>query len=321
MTAQKAKLTLIRLIMIGFPLWWGASALGDSLGDFFYWFEMENNPRLLAAQASQVAFQNRIMQMPPAKIKNTGILEISARSAVSVLLDNFSNETILFEKNKSEVLPIASLSKLMTAKVVLDNYDLKKEITVSQEAIDQEENFGKLSAGDKLSVEYILYPLLIESSNDAAYALVNDYDGVTESEFVGLMNAAANKIGMAKSHFFNSSGLEPDVENPKINLSTAQDLTKLAKSLLGEPLIWKILSTRKFDAYGPELINTNELLGKLPGIVGGKTGYAEKAGGCLLLVTKAPNGKGYIISVILGSNSRFREMEQLVNWVNSAYAW
>lgn len=291
------------------------------LENFFYWFEMANNSRLLTAQANQVAFQNQIMQIKPLRIKNVPDLEISAKSAISLLIDNLGKEKILFENTKDSLLPIASLTKLMTAKIVLDNYDLSKEITVSQEAIKQEENFGKLSAGQTLPVKYLLYPLLIESSNDAAYALVNDYDGVSEKDFVKLMNEDAKKLGMTDTQFFNSSGLEPDLPNPKINHSTAYDLTKLTKSLLAKPSLWEILATPKFSDYGPELINTNELLGKLPGIVGGKTGYAEKAGGCLLLVIKAPGGKGFVINVILGSDNKFGEMEKLVNWLNAAYIW
>lgn len=307
--------------LIGLPLWWGANALGENLEDFFYWFEMGSDSKLLAAQAAQVAFQNQIIDNGPVRIKNVPEFEIPAKSAISFLVDNIGREKILFEKELDKKLPIASITKLMTAKVVFDNYDLSKEITISKEAIAQEENFGKLNAGQTLSVKYLLYPLLIESSNDAAFALANDYDGYTEKYFVGLMNEKSQKLYMTNTRFFNSTGLESDAPNPDINYSTARDLSKLAKSLLGEFLLWEISATQKFSVYGPELINTNELLGKVPGIVGGKTGYAEKAGGCLLLLIKAPNEKGYVINVILGSDNRFGEMEKLVNWVNSAYNW
>lgn len=309
------------LLLFSLPLWWGANMLGEYLRDFFYWSEMSNNSRLLSAQADQAAFQNQIIEMKPVRIKKVPDLEISAKSALSIFVDNQGKERILFEKEKDIKLPIASLTKLMTAKIVLDNYNLEKEVKISEEAINQEENFGQLSVGQKLAVKYLLYPLLIESSNDAAYALVNDYDGISEKYFVSLMNETSQKLEMTNTQFFNSTGLEPDIPNPKINYSTAYDFSKLAKSLLKESLLWEISATPKFNIYGPELINTNELLGKLPGIVGGKTGYAEKAGGCLLLVTKAPKGKGYIVSIVLGSNNRFGEMEKLINWLDSAYIW
>lgn len=308
-------------LLFSFPLWWGANALGERLENFFYWFEMSNNSRLLAAQADQVAFQNQIMEIKPIRINGIPDFEISAKSAISLLVDNRGKERMLFKKEINKELPMASLTKLMTAKIILDNYDLSKEIVISEEAVAQEENFGKLSAGKTLSVKYLLYPLLMESSNDAAYALANDYDGIREGDFIKLMNEASKKLGMANTRFFNTTGLEPDVPNPAINYSTARDLSKLAKSLLEESLLWEVLSTSKFNTYGPELINTNELLGRFSGIIGGKTGYAEKAGGCFLLVVKAPKGRGFIINVVLGADNRFREMEKLANWVNSAYVW
>lgn len=308
-------------ILAGALLWRGGIILKEHSEQFFYWLEMGNNSGLLAAQAAQTAFQNHVIDSRPFLKKSAAEPDISAKSVISLLIDGRGNERILFEKNKDEVLPIASLAKLMTAKVVFGNYDLSKEIVVSKEAVEQEEDFGKLTAGKKLSVEYLLYPLLMESSNDAAYALADDYEGMSEKDFVKIMNEFAQKTGMESTGFFNPTGLEPDVPNPEINYSTAHDLSKLVKSLLEEPLLWEILATSKFNVYGPELVNTNELLGKLPGIVGGKTGYAEKAGGCLILVTKAERGKGYVINIILGSYDRFGEMEKLVNWLNAAYIW
>lgn len=307
--------------LLGLPLWWGANVLEKRLEGFFYWFEMENDSRLLAAQANQISFQNHVIELKPVRDKDIPDFEISAKSAISVLVDNRGEERILFEKEKNKELPIASLTKLMTAKIVFDNYDLSKEIVISREAVNQEENLGKLTVGETLSVKYLLYPLLMESSNDAAYALANDYDGYTEKDFVKLMNTESKKLEMGNTRFFNSTGLEPDGANPDINYSTVSDLTKLVKSQLKESLLWEILATPKFSAYGPELININELLGKLPRILGGKTGYTEKALRCFILVTEAPKGKGYIINVILGANNIFQEMEKLVNWTNSAYNW
>ena len=98
-------------------------------------------------------------------------------------------------------------------------------------------------------------------------------------------------------------------------------MVKLAKELLGDSLIWEILSAPTMNLYGQTLESTNELLGKLPNIVGGKTGYTEKALGCFLLVVEAPKGKGYLINVVLGSPDRFGEMEKLTNWVKEAYYW
>ena len=312
--------------LAGIPVWWGAGILGERLENFFYWFELSASPQLLAAEERQVSFQNQILELKPLRNKNISEPTILAKSAISLLVNDRGKERILFEKEKDRKLPIASLTKLMTAKIVLDNYDLSKEIKISEEAVNQEESFGKLSAGKVLQVKYLLYPLLMESSNDAAFALANDYDGATEEEFIRLMNEESQELRMTNTWFFNPTGLDSDSENQpdSTNYSTAADLAKLTESLLRESLLWEILTTSKFDTFGPELINTNELLGKLPGIVGGKTGYTEKALGCFVLVLEAPKDKGYILNVVLGANGttdRFREMEKLVSWVNEAYKW
>ena len=318
--AKNLKYFLIPLLL-SITAWGGNNFLKDKLTNFFYWHEMAANPILLAAQERQMSFRDNIRNLKPLRDKNVPDLEMTAKSALSILIDGQGRERVLFEKEKNIRLPIASLTKLMTAKIVLDNYDLSKKIRTSKEAIAQEEDFGKLSAGKLLSVEYLLYPLLMESSNDAAYALANDYGGMTEEKFVGLMNKKARDLKMFETQFFNSSGLDIDEPAEIANYSSSLDLARLAENLLEESLIWEILSLEKFDSYGPELININKLLGKIPNMLGGKTGYTEKASGTFLLVMKSPRSKGYIINVILGSEDKFLEMENLINWVNTAYLW
>lgn len=303
------------------PFWWASNAMEKDLRDFFYNMELTTNPNFLAAQAGQLSLERQIRESKPFRNKNIADLEIEAKSAISILIDNNGRERILFEKEKEKQLPIASLTKLMTAKVVFDHYDLSKKIKISKEAISQEEDFGKLTFGKIYTVEYLLFPLLIESSNDAAYALANDYDGMAEKEFVQLMNEKAGNFKLQNTYFLNSTGLDPEKSDETGNYSTSLDLARLAKATLADKLLWEILDTQKYDSYGPELLNTNKLLGELPQIIGGKTGYTEKASGCFLLVLKAPKGGGYIINVILGTNDRFSEMEKLVNWLYRAYNW
>ena len=310
-------------LVLSLPFWWGFNIVERNLNDFFFWREMAENPKVLAAQVNQLAFEQNLRELKPLRNNEIPDLDIQAKSAISVFFDSEGKGRILFEKASAQQLPIASLTKLMTAKVVLENYDLSKEITVSKEAVEQEEDLGKLEAGKTFSVEYLLYPLLMESSNDAAFSLANDYPGMTEENFVGLMNSIAQKLGLQNTHFFNSTGLDPeDEKSEEINYSSALDLVFLTQSLSEEPLVWQILSTPKYDLYGPELININKLLSNIPSIVGGKTGYTEKALSCFLLVSEAPKGKGRLVNVILGTaNDRFSEMEKLTNWVQEAYNW
>jgi len=292
----------------------------EKMGDFFYWNELASNPKLLTAQANQLAFEENLRELKPLRNGAIPELELQAKSAISLFLDNNGNERALFQKNSDGKVPIASLTKLMTAKVVLENYNLSENIKISKEAIRQEENFGKLRVGDTLSVEELLYPLLMESSNDAAFALTNDYRDMTGYRFVEMMNQEAVNLGLNSTFFINQSGLDSE-ETSRTNYSTAVDLAKLAKELLGDGLIWEILSTPTINLYGQTLESTNELLGKLSSIVGGKTGYTEKALGCFLLIVEAPKGRGYLINVVLGSPDRFGEMEKLISWVKGAYYW
>ena len=291
--------------ILSLPFWWGINAFQQNLESAFY------------AQISQ-PFQQIVEVKIPEKSQKPN-LDLQVKAAISVLVDSQSGEgkKVLFKKNSNEKLAIASLTKLMTANIVLENYDLSREIKISEEAVLQEGEAGKLTAGKIFSVEYLLYPLLMESSNDAAYALANDCNGMTEEKFVELMNLKAGDLGLENTYFVNSTGLDPKEANHSTNYSTAEDLVKLTKYLLKKPLIWEILATPKFSLYGPELINTNGLLGKIPNIVGGKTGFTDQAGGCMLLVSKN-KGESFLINVILGapsSSARIEEMEKLINWL------
>lgn len=285
------------------PFWWGVNTFQKSLESAFY------------AQISQPFQQIYKVKIPEKPQKPN--LNLQVKAAISVLVDSRGRERVLFKKNSNERLPIASLTKLMTANIVLENYDLSREIKISEEAVAQEGKAGKLIAGKIFSVEYLLYPLLMESSNDAAYALANDYNGMTEEKFVELMNLKAENLGLENTYFVNSTGLDYDPP-ATLNYSTAEDLVKLAKYLFEKPLIWEILATPKFSLYGPELINTNEFLGEVPNIVGGKTGYTDQAGGCMLLVLKDEGGN-FLINAILGTASRkarTEEMKKLIEWLN-----
>lgn len=319
------KFFLVALILISCATW-GANVLGQNLEQFFYWQEFTTNPKILAAQANQMEFAQQLRDAKPFRNNAIEDLTLETKAALSVLLNNRGGKKILFEKNSTEALPMASLSKLMTVDVILKNYDLNKEITITKEAVGQEENFGKLRVDDVLTVEQLLYPLLMESSNDAAFALANNYDGVNEEIFVGMMNEEAKNLGLNDTRFVNSSGLDPEeaaAPKEKINVASARDLKNLAEELLKTPLVWEILATPKINLYGETLINTNKLLGKTPGIIGGKTGYTDTALGCFVLVVEAPEGKGKIINVILGTAvaDRFSEMEKLINWTKESYQW
>jgi len=306
---MKLKIFLIAFIL-SLPFWWGINIGQENLEEFLFKREITSNSEILTARESHLTLEKKL------SVKN---LQIEAEAAISVLIRPDQTSMVLFEKNSDEKLPIASLVKLMTAHLVLKNYNLSQEVKISSEIVSQPEEFGKLKVGQTLSVKDLLYPLLIESSNDAAFALA---EVIGQKKFVDLMNLEAEHLGLKNTYFANPTGLDPKKPAEPMSYSTARDLTKFAEYLLDHNNIWEILSIAKINIYGQELINTNKLLNKIPGILGGKTGETPRAGGCFLLVLQTP--KGYLINIILGSyfsESRFEEMKKLINWLNLAYNW
>ena len=301
--------------------WQGIGALEKNMEELFLW-KITRYQEILPA-----AIFNPPQFLTPVRNWKTEDFEIEARAAICA-----ESEKILFKKNKSRRMPIASLTKLMTASVVLENYDLSHLLEISEEAVLQDEERGQLQVGEILSVENLLYIMLIESSNDAAYALS---EIIGEESFVKLMNHKARDIGLENTYFGNAAGLDPENPADLINYSTAEDLVKLTEYLLeNQPLVWKILSFEEFDLYRPDgkfhhkLENTNEFLKEdVPlidkretKIIGGKTGWTPQANGCFLLVLQ-PTSSNYLIYVILSSNDKFEEMRELIDWTDRAFKW
>ena len=302
---------------------WGVNVFAQKLEDFFFWQEINKNPQILTAQLN---LEKKLESLKPLRDRNVEDLELSAKSAISVLIKSDGTSKILFEKDKNKKLPIASLTKLMTALVVLENYELSKTVEISREAafLENEYGYGSLKIGEKFSVKDLLYFLLMESNNGAAFSLA---EMAGEKEFVDLMNITAADLDLEKTFFVNPTGLDPDNIFDLTNYSTAEDLVKQGSYLLKkQPLIWEIAGNLEFNLYLPDgvfyrqLKNTNELLKEIPQ-VGGKTGWTPQAQGCLLLAYKSPNRKDYLINIILGSEDRFEDMKKLINWIKEGHKW
>ena len=248
--------------------------------------------------------------------------EIDAQSGIVM---DFKQEqgTVLFKKNIKDILPIASLTKIMTAIIVLENFDLEQTIRVSKNSISTLGDKGGLIRGEELKVKDLLSIMLIESSNDAAMALANDSDILSYNEFLELMNIKARTLNLENTHFLDPIGL-----NSK-NKSTVYDLAYLTNYALNYPVLWEILKTHETTVYSIDnkfvhnLINTNELLDKISILKGGKTGYTQEANGCMLTVSEINSsfGDNYLITVVLGSNQREADTETLIVWAKKAYIW
>lgn len=313
--------------VLSFPFWWGINIFQQNTEDFFF------DKELMAVQAIQLDFEQKLIDMKPIRNFSVADLEIGANSVLSFLSGKEKN---LFEKNIDKKLAIASLTKLMTASIILENYDMQQIVEISNGAAEKPVAWWEemLRAGEKFYVRDLFYSMLIESNNSASYALA---EMIGEEEFVRLMNLEAEKIGMENTYFYNSSGLEPDdlgAPLDQLNYSTAQDLLVLTQYLLEKyPVLWEILSLPEFDLYMSDgrfhhkVTNTNEFLNIRTGdiswegkIIGGKTGYTDEAGECFILIVKAPRNR-YFINIILGTQDRFSAMEELINWLNAAYKW
>lgn len=306
----RSKILLLSFIL-SLPFWWGMNTLADKLENFFFWQEIAENPQMLVANVS------RIIKPKPIEILVDNLGD-NTKAALSV--DNKGK--ILFEKNSRDILPIASLTKLMTALVVFDldeTYDFTQLIEISKEAVEQEgaSRYGDLKQEDIFSLETLIHIMLIESSNDAAYAIG---EVIGQEGFVELMNIYAQDIGLENTHFINLSGLESS--DFQMNLSTSQDLVKLARYILKEhPEIFEITANTSYEALNSDGSlhhfipqNTNELLKEYPEIIGGKTGWSPEAGGCLLLILK--DSDSYTINVVLGAYDRFEEMRKIIELTN-----
>lgn len=240
--------------------------------------------------------------------------EILAKSAV--VIDYASGESLFEKEANLRHLP-ASLTKLLTALVALSNCLPEDFKTVSD--IRTEGSTMGLSLGDEVSVQTLLYGLLINSGNDAAYALSAACAPAT-ADFVVQMNEEAKSLGMTASNFTNPAGLD-DLSQ----YTNARDLARLAKAAVTNPIIAKIVSTKSIvvnDKSGIKtyyLNNINKLIGEVNGVEGIKTGQTEGASGNL--ITKTTRGGNSIITVVLGSDDRFEDTKALIEWTYGNYKW
>lgn len=237
---------------------------------------------------------------------------ISAKSAIII---NAVTGTQIYEKDADTRHLPASTTKLMTGLVVAENCDINDSAAVV--SLEKEGTQMGLKIGDVVTIETLLYGMLISSGNDAATLLATSCDR-DYAQFISLMNEKAKELGMTNTHFVNPIGFDNSLQ-----YSTARDLAKLAKVAIADPLISKIVavkSTVKTDVTGSKtyyLENVNKLLGVVNGLDGVKTGQTEGSGE--ILISKVERGNVSVICVVLGSADRFEESKQLIEWAYQNY--
>ncbi len=235
-------------------------------------------------------------------------------TAKSYLLFDQNSNSVLISENPNQKLPIASLTKLITAHIISQENDLQEVVTVPLEATRVGGSTMYLRAGERITIENLLKGLLINSANDAAITLAVHNAGSTE-EFVQKMNQYALDLNMNDSHFSNPMGYD----SPE-NYSTASDLLNITLQVIQNPNLTNfanIQSTTVTSSNGlisHNLRNTNKELQNFQQINGLKTGTTNTAGQCLISTTNQSNPQ---ISIIIGSNSRFQDTKTMLDWAKN----
>ncbi|REE18014.1 murein-DD-endopeptidase [Paraburkholderia sp. BL27I4N3] len=239
------------------------------------------------------------------------------RSSVAYVIDQNSGES-LFDKNSRAVVPIASITKLMTAMVVLDSKEaMTDQIEVTDEDRDYEKNTGsRLSVGSVLSREDMLHIALMASENRAAAALSRYFPGGRPA-FLAAMNAKARQLGMTDTHFENPTGLTSQ------NVSSARDLVKMVNAAYQYPLIRKFSTDHSYEVYtGKRSLaynSTNALVRNPTWDIGlQKTGFINEAGECLVMQATI-HGRPMIMVLLdsSGKYSRFADATRLRTWLDN----
>ena len=240
-----------------------------------------------------------------------------ATTAKAMALLDADSGTLLAEKSADEHLPMASTTKIMTALVVLDHLPLDRVVTVSPEAVGIEGSSVYLYAGEQITVETLLYALLLSSANDAAVALAIETAG-SVADFAALMNEKATALELKNTHFCNPHGLHDEA-----HYTTARELALLTAHALKNEHFAKIVATRKHAApqNGTDatrlFLNHNRLLSSYADTIGVKTGFTKAAGRCL--VSAAKRDDLTLICVTLSCPDDWRDHTALLSFGFSEY--
>jgi D-alanyl-D-alanine carboxypeptidase len=283
---------------------------------------------LLVFMASRAADIRRIPAPPPVLAKPKGpkpslYATLPASQQVQVkklkqglrsgILFDVRSGRLLWARNPGEVLPIASLTKMMTALIVAARAKANETAVITTEAVHfSGSGVGELPLGRRVSVRSLLYGLLLPSGNDAAIALAQHF-AHSEARFVAMMNDRAKQMGLTCTHFSTESGVID-----RDNYSCTKDLAALAHAVLEQPLLAKIVASRSavlpFPIKGGKLYLYNNnplLLARYRGADGVKTGYTVASGQCL--VATAKRGRTWIGVVLLHSGDAADQAQQLLD--------
>ena len=231
--------------------------------------------------------------------------------ARAYLVEDGRTGEVLLAGHPARQVPIASLTKLMTVLVTLERTQLSDIVTVAPEAAEVGESSVHLRAGEQLTVRDLVEACLIQSANDAAWALADHVGRGSESRFVALMNRRAGQLGLSDTHFVRPDGLDASG-----HVSSARDVTTLARLLMQRSVVRQIVAMRDATIAGGRRLHTwNDLLGNYPGVVGVKTGHTSAAGWSEVAAVRGPGVTLY--ATVLGSPDRSirnGDLVELMTW-------
>ncbi len=231
--------------------------------------------------------------------------------ARSYLVEDGRTGEVLLALHPERQVPVASLTKLMTVLLTLEHAQPDDLVTISHQAAAVGESGVPLRAGEQLTVRELLEAALIQSANDAAWALAEHVGRGSERRFVAMMNRRARRLHLADTHFVRPDGL--DVAG---HVSSARDVTTLARLVMQKPIVRQIVAMRDATISGGRRLHTwNDLLGSFPGLIGVKTGHTGAAGWSEVAAARGPGVTVY--ATIIGSPSRAvrnGDLVELLTW-------
>ncbi len=238
-------------------------------------------------------------------------VEATDNSAKSAIVFQPGSNTVLYEKNADEQLPVASTTKILTALLVIENCGLDECVEVKPEHTAVEGSSMYLKAGHSYSVRDLLFGLMLASGNDAAMALAEHTSG-TIDDFADLMNKKCRELGLENSHFTNPHGLD-DAEH----YSSARDLAIITAAAMENMTFREFFSTLSYTVNGISYTNHNKLLKSCPGCIGGKTGYTSSAGRVLVSCVEREGME--LICVTIADPDDWRDHSELYDWAYENY--
>lgn len=248
-------------------------------------------------------------------------------SSLAALVVDIDSGVTLYEKNSEGLLLPASTTKIITSMVALDHYDLDQVLKVGNIRVGGQKM--RLVAGEEIKVRDLLYGLLIFSANDAAEVLAENYctpRGFNElglcgrDVYVAAMNLKAEELSLENTHFSNPTGLDGVG-----HVTSARDLVRVSNEAMKNPFFREVVSTKERQVRSVDgkvlhkLVNLNELVGEVEGVLGVKTGWTEEARENLVTYVERNGSK--VMMVVLGSQDRFGETKDLINWIFANYEW